>query len=165
MAYVFVLTDCFFYFFDTALQFRTVVNVNMAHISAWAGIFLFFVASEFVVGYIGFVPVSQIDPIPAESFTYPEFKGYFANVQWMTLKTQEGTISICNRTPQNYVGVYQPRDGRDGLLYTFPATGISLMKVIPPVRNKVNTTDLIGPSSQAFWADGAYGGGITLKFE
>ena len=25
------------------------------------------------------------------------------------------------------------------------------MKVIPPVRNKVNTTDLIGPSSQAFW--------------
>ena len=60
-------------------------------------------------------------------------------------------ISICNRTPQNYVGVYQPRDGRDGLLYTFPVTGISLMKVIPPVRNKVNTTDLIGPSSQAFW--------------
>ena len=105
------------------------------------------------------------DPIPAESFTYPEFKGYFANVQWMTLETQEGMISICNRTPQNYVGVYQPRDGRDGLLYTFPATGISLMKVIPPVRNKVNTTDLIGPSSQAFWADGAYGGSITLKFE
>lgn len=80
-------------------------------------------------------------------------------------ETQEGTISICNRTPQNYVGVYQPRDGRDGLLYTFPATGISLMKVIPPVRNKVNTTDLIGPSSQAFWVDGAYGGSITLKFE
>lgn len=105
------------------------------------------------------------DPIPAESFTYPEFKGYFANVQWMTLKTQEGTISICNRTPQNYVGIYQPRDGRDGLLYTFPATGISLMKVIPPVRNKVNTTDLIGPSSQAFWADGEYGGSISLRFE
>ena len=59
---------------------------------------------------------------------------------------------------RNYVGVYQPRDGRDALLYTFPATGISLMNVIPPVRNKVNTTDLIGPSSQAFWADGAYGG-------
>ena len=105
------------------------------------------------------------DPIPAESFTYTYFKGDFANVQWMTLETQEGMISICNRTPQNYVGVYQPRDGRDGLLYTFPATGISLMKVIPPVRNKVNTTDLIGPSSQAFWADGAYGGSITLKFE
>jgi hypothetical protein len=63
------------------------------------------------------------------------------------------------------VGVYQPRDGRDELLYTLPATGISLMKVIPPVRNKVNTTDLVGPSSQAFWADGQYKASFTLMFE
>jgi hypothetical protein len=105
------------------------------------------------------------DPIPGESFTYPEFKGYFSNVQWMKLRTQEGTISIINRTPEAYVGVYQPRDGRDELLYTLPATGISLMKVIPPVRNKVNTTDLVGPSSQPFWADGRYKASFTLKFE
>lgn len=105
------------------------------------------------------------DPIPGESFIYPEFKGYFANVQWMTLKTREGLISIGNNTPENYVGVYQPRDGRDALLYTFPTTGLSLMKVIPPVRNKVNTTDLVGPASQPFWADGEYGGSIILKFE
>ena len=63
------------------------------------------------------------------------------------------------------MGVYQPRDGRDALLYTLPATGISVMKVIPPVRNKVNTTDLVGPSSQAFWADGVYGGCIIMEFE
>ena len=69
MAYVFVLTDCFLDFFDTALQFRTVVNMNMTHISAWAGIFLFFVASEFVVGYVGFVPVSQV---------FQNFRTYFA---------------------------------------------------------------------------------------
>lgn len=105
------------------------------------------------------------DPIPGESFIYPEFKGYFAHVEWMELKTQEGTINISNHTPAHYVGIYQPRDGRDALLYTLPATGISLMKVIPPVRNKVNTTDLIGPSSQAFWADGSYHGSITLRFE
>ena len=105
------------------------------------------------------------DPIPGESFDYPEFKGYFANVQWMELKTQEGIIRIANKQPENYVGIYQPRDGRDALLYTLPATGISIMKVIPPVRNKVNTTDLVGPSSQAYWADGTYEGGIMLEFE
>lgn len=105
------------------------------------------------------------DPIPGESFDYPEFKGYFANVQWMELKTQEGIIRIANKQPENYIGVYQPRDGRDALLYTLPATGISVMKVIPPVRNKVNTTDLVGPSSQAYWADGVYEGGIVLEFE
>lgn len=105
------------------------------------------------------------DPIPGESFTYPEFKGYFANVQWMQIKTKEGVINLINETPDAYVGVYQPRDGRDELLYTLPATGISVMKVIPPVRNKVNTTDLVGPSSQAFWASGTYHTNFMLKFE
>lgn len=105
------------------------------------------------------------DPIPGESFDYPEFKGYFANVQWITLDTEEGKITIINHKPENYIGVYQPRDGRDELLYTLPNSGISILNVIPPVRNKVNTTDLIGPSSQPFWADGNYSGKITLKFD
>lgn len=105
------------------------------------------------------------DPIPGESFTYPEFKGYFSGVEWMNLHTQEGVIRIGNRTPEAYVGVYQPRDGRDELLYRLPATGISLMKVIPAVRNKVNTTDLVGPSSLPFWASGAYKAAFTLMFE
>ena len=105
------------------------------------------------------------DPVPGESFVYPEFKGYFAHVQWMSLHTQEGVIRIWNRTPDSYIGVYQPRDGRDALLYTLPGTGISVMKVIPPVRNKVNTTDLVGPSSQPKWVDGEQKGSIILCFE
>lgn len=105
------------------------------------------------------------DPVPGESFTYPEFKGYFANVQWMNLQTEEGVIRVWNRTPDSYIGVYQPRDGRDALLYTLPATGISVMKIIPPVRNKVNTTDLVGPSSQPKWVDGEQKGSILLYFE
>ena len=104
------------------------------------------------------------DPIPGESFLYPEFKGYFADVQWMELSTSEGTVRIANKNPEQYMGVYQPRDGRDELLYRLPATGIALMRVIPPVRNKVNTTDLVGPSSQACWADGQYGGGFIMQF-
>ena len=112
------------------------------------------------------------DPIPGESFTYPEFKGYFAHVAWMTLRTSEGKIHIgnltasdANPTGDTYVGVYQPRDGRDELLYTLPHTGLSIMHVIPPVRNKVNTTDLVGPSSQAVWADGIYKASFVLAFE
>ncbi len=105
------------------------------------------------------------DPIPAESFDYPEFKGYFASVDWMDIKTQDGTISIVNETPESYIGVYEPRDGRDHILYELPKTGISVMEVIPPVRNKVNTTDLIGPSSQPKWAAGSYKGRIGLRFE
>ena len=105
------------------------------------------------------------DPIPAESFTYPEFKGYFANVDWMDIKTQDGTIGIINETPGSYVGVYEPRDGRDHILYNLPKTGIAIMEVIPPVRNKVNTTDLIGPSSQPKWVNGQRTGRIILNFD
>ena len=104
------------------------------------------------------------DPIPGESFTYPEFKGYFANVSWMNIKTTEGEISITNETPNTCIGVYEPRDGRDNLLYTLPKSGISILNVIPAVRNKVNTTDLIGPSSQPKWVNGEYNGRIKFNF-
>ena len=105
------------------------------------------------------------DPIPGETFTYPEFKGYFGSVSWMSIRTKEGTISLTNETPDFYIGVYQPRDGRDRLLYTLPESGISVLNVIPPVRNKVNSTDLCGPSSQPKWVDGPQTGRLVLRFE
>ena len=104
------------------------------------------------------------DPIPGETFTYPEFKGYFGDVSWMNIRTKEGTISLTNETPGTYIGIYQPRDGRDRLLYTLPESGISVLNVIPPVRNKVNSTDLCGPSSQPKWVNGSQTGRIVFRF-
>ena len=84
----------------------------------------------------------------------------------MKLTTKTGTITLePGNSTKDYVGVYQPRDGRDKLLYTLPETGISMMQVIPAVRNKVNTTDLNGPSAQPVWASGNYTGEIILHFE
>ena len=103
------------------------------------------------------------DPIPGESFEYPEFKGYFSNVSWMKLKTTEGQIGVEGIGLK--VGVYTPRDGRDHLLYTLPETGISILKTIPAVRNKVNTTDLNGPSAQPYWSKGKGSISAILHFE
>lgn len=105
------------------------------------------------------------DPIPAESWDYPEFKGYFANVKWMQLTTDEGKIGFSDLTADEHVGVYTPRDGRDGLLYTLPQTGLCVFKVIPAVRNKVNTTDLNGPSAQPKWLNGDGNVKFKLTFE
>ena len=86
----------------------------------------------------------------------------------MQLKTSEGTIGI---SPSHvlqrpvYVGVYTPRDGRDHILYTLPETGLSLLNVIPAVRNKVNTTDLNGPSAQPYWSKGKENFSAILHFE
>jgi len=103
------------------------------------------------------------DPIPGESFEYPEFKGYFANVKWMQLETTEGKIGL--ETMGSKIGIYTPRDGRDHLLYTLPETGISILKAIPAVRNKVNTTDLNGPSAQPYWSKGKGHINAILHFE
>ena len=114
----------------------------------------------------GYWQTSYNDPIPGESWIYPEFKGYFAGVQWMKLHTTEGIICL---SPSHvlqyptYVGVFTPRDGRGGggdlqspMLYDLPQTGISLLDVIPAVRNKVNTTDLNGPSAQPHFVSGKH---------
>ena len=111
----------------------------------------------------GYWTTAYNDPIPGETFEYPEFKGYFSAVNWMQLETKEGVIGI--RQPNAYVGIYQPRDGRDHLLYTLPETGVSLLRAIPAVRNKVNTTDLNGPSAQPYWAKGSDFITAILSFE
>lgn len=105
------------------------------------------------------------DPIPGESFNYPEFKGYFRDWQWAQFKTTEGTIELFNKSSDTYLGVYSPRDGRDALLYTLPQTGIAVFDVIPAVRNKVNATDLVGPSSQPRWLHGTQRHTLYLKFK
>ena len=116
----------------------------------------------------GYWQTNYNDPIPGESWQYPEFKGFFAGVEWMQLKTGEGTIGI---SPSHvlqrptYVGVFTPRDGRDQILYDLPETGIALLNVIPAVRNKVNTTDLNGPSAQPRWATGTSVISAILRFE
>ena len=105
------------------------------------------------------------DPIPGETFIYPEFKGYFADWKWVTFNTTEGNFSLGNGSCEhNYLGVFTPRDGRDVLLYTLPESGISILKVIPGVRNKVNSTDLVGPSSPAQWVKGLQKGSVYFQF-
>ena len=111
------------------------------------------------------------DPIPGESWEYPEFKGYFANVSWMQIETTEGKIGISSPLLLEglgealYIGVFTPRDGRDHILYSLPETGISLLEFSPAVRNKVNTTDLNGPSAQPHFVSGITTTSAILRFE
>ena len=111
----------------------------------------------------GYWQTDYNDPIPGETFEYPDFKGYFNNVSWMQIETSEGKIGIIQ--PSGFVGIYSPRDGRDHILYNLPETCISILKAIPAVRNKVNTTDLNGPSAQPYWSKGKNSISVILRFE
>lgn len=108
------------------------------------------------------------DPVPGESFVYPEFKGYHADWRWAVFQTDEGNIlfnNLSKNQDDSYLGIYAPRDGRDALLYALPQTGLAILDVIPAVRNKVNATDLVGPSSQPQNVSGSRIHRLQLKFE
>jgi hypothetical protein len=105
------------------------------------------------------------DAVPAETFTYPAFKGYFSGWSWASLETDEGIIHLGNDSPGNYLGIFTPRDGKDALLFTLPHTGIAILDVIPAIRNKVNATDLVGPASRPRFVSGPRKGTLYLVFE
>jgi hypothetical protein len=64
-----------------------------------------------------------------------------------------------------YIVLFTPRDGRDHILYDLPQTGLALLEFIPAVRNKVNTTDLNGPSAQPHFVTGNHVWSAVLHFE
>ncbi|MEP6900715.1 MAG: glycoside hydrolase family 2 TIM barrel-domain containing protein [Actinomycetota bacterium] len=87
------------------------------------------------------------DSTPGESWFYPEFKGYFRDWKWASFETTDGKITVKTEADNLYLGVYKPKDGKEGLL-NFPQTGITFLDVIPAMRNKFHTTDEIGPQSK-----------------
>ncbi len=103
------------------------------------------------------------DTTPGESWVYPEFKGYFRDWRWATLITSAGKITISTEAEDSFLGIYKPKDGKDGLL-DLPAIGIGILDVIPAMRNKFHTTDEIGPQSQPKQMSGTKRGTIYFRF-
>lgn len=114
---------------------------------------------------MGYWDTDYNDPILGETFEYPEFKGYFADFEWMEISTDQGKI-LLEKIPEScYVGVFSPRDGRDNYLFRLPEIGLSILKYIPAVRNKVDYSDLDGPSAQPHVISGLMSGSVKMKFE
>jgi len=101
------------------------------------------------------------DSTPGESWIFPEFKGYFSGVRWARFETTTGPFTI---SPNGaYLGLFKPSDGVNGLL-DFPNVGISVLDVIPAMRNKFHTTDEIGPQSKTKNVSGTVKRTIQFQF-
>jgi hypothetical protein len=90
---------------------------------------------------------SYNDPVPGESWVFPEFKGYFYDWSWARLDTANGRMTFAATEPQTFLGLFKPKDGVNGLL-DLPDIGIAFLDVVPAMRNKFHTTDEIGPQSK-----------------
>ena len=104
------------------------------------------------------------DSITGGTWSYPEFKGYFAGVEWARLFTTEGVIHFVFDNDNNFLRLYSARDGAapQTTQMVFPpaitggtAAGISFLQAIPAIGTKFDAAVALGPQSQPTQASGA----------
>lgn len=106
------------------------------------------------------------DPLPGQEWEYPEFKGYFANLYWAVLDTQEGDVTVVTDTDDLFLRLYTPQDGINpgGATAPFPAGDISFLHGIAPIGTKFKSANLLGPESQQNQTNASYEGTLYFYF-
>jgi hypothetical protein len=99
---------------------------------------------------------------------YPEFKGCFAGVRWMQLRTIEGPITVVPASRSVFVQVLTPDMPPDDLVgqtkVSLPKAGLALLDAIPPMGSKFKPADSTGPQGQLNQATGDYSGSVSFYF-
>lgn len=114
-------------------------------------------------GVLDLHQVAYNDPIPGQSATYPEFRGYFREWRWLQLEAADGTLTVENGSHVPFFGLFGPRDGEPPML-GFPDTGLAFLDVIPAQGTKFDTPDQLGPQSRTPKVSGVRRGSIVLRF-
>ncbi|MDP9174788.1 MAG: glycoside hydrolase family 2 [Planctomycetota bacterium] len=103
------------------------------------------------------------DAVTGQTWQYPEFKGYFPAVRWMTLSTTEGPITIVPGSDDLFVRVLTSKFPEKKLagntIVPFPPGDISFLNTIPLMGSKFRAA----PPSPTI-AEGTYGGKVTFYF-
>ncbi|RYG71017.1 glycoside hydrolase family 2, partial [bacterium] len=94
----------------------------------------------------------------ADTWQYPEFKGYHARTYWAQLQTINGPITVVTPDENLFLRLYTPRNGPNaqGAASVFPAGDISFLDGIAPIGNKFHPAGETGPQSAPNNARGDY---------
>jgi hypothetical protein len=99
---------------------------------------------------------------------YPEFKGCFAGVRWMTLDTTEGDITMIPRGNDLYIQVLTPASAPEKLrmkeFVSLPNVGFAFLHVIPPIGDKFHRSEQNGPQGMPLPLKPSYTGKFSLRF-
>ncbi|WP_237716332.1 glycoside hydrolase family 2 TIM barrel-domain containing protein [Catenovulum agarivorans] len=88
--------------------------------------------------------------VAGEKWEFPEFKGYFSDIQWLTLGQQNNEITFSTATPDLYVRVMQPDDGDrpDNTLSLKYDGEISFLHRISAIGSKFHAAHYLGPQGR-----------------
>ena len=104
----------------------------------------------------------------AGPWKYPEFKGYYSNVQWVQFQTSEGPITVIVLQDDLFLQVLTPEFPEMKLagktFVPFPAAGISFLHAIPGIGSKFIDARSSGPQGEKTVASGGYQGSVSFFF-
>jgi hypothetical protein len=102
----------------------------------------------------------------ADTWQYPEFKGYHADTYWAVLRTTEGRLTAVTEDEGLYLRLFTPRRGVDPRFTAppFPAGDISFLDAIPAMGTKFDPATNLGPESQPNIATGSYRRTVHFHF-
>jgi hypothetical protein len=106
---------------------------------------------------------------PGESWNYPAFKGYFANVRWADIVSPAGALRLATDTPLLFLRLGTPATNRERqarhTFPPFPEGDLSLMHAIPPIGTKFRPAGQTGPQGKPNQASGTYAGVVYFSFD
>lgn len=95
---------------------------------------------------------SYNNTITGESWTYPEFKGYYSELRWLQLQTKESNFVIFPERNNVYLQLLKPEKPKgatnNNTSPPFPDGNIGIMHAIPAIGTKFNRPEVMGPQSQ-----------------
>jgi hypothetical protein len=90
--------------------------------------------------------------ITGESWNYPEFKGYHANVHWVTVENKRAPFTVYSGTENMFFQMLKPLKAagatNNNTAPAFPEGNIGFLQGISPIGTKFQTADKMGPQSQ-----------------
>jgi hypothetical protein len=97
--------------------------------------------------------------ITGETWGYPEFKGYHAEVNWVVIENKESPFTVYTTDKNTYLQMLYPAREKDALQNNnvepaFPDGSIGFLNAISPIGTKFQSAAVMGPQSQKNHADG-----------
>ena len=91
--------------------------------------------------------------ITGETFEYPEFKGYHAEVNWVVIENKESPFTVYTVDKNIFLQMLHPDREKDALTNNhvepaFPDGSIGFLTGISPIGDKFKAAKVMGPQSQ-----------------
>ncbi|MDP4289683.1 MAG: glycoside hydrolase family 2 TIM barrel-domain containing protein [Bacteroidota bacterium] len=89
--------------------------------------------------------------ITGETWVYPEFKGYYANLYAVQVQTRELPFTIVSASSDLFLHLFTPQNptyAKGSVTPAFPSGNISILNCIPPIGTKFSKPEDEGPAGQ-----------------